>query len=79
MKYHLNIYFKKELVNTFESEDPLKVLKEFKNCMVAKFVRDVKVQFKKLPYQDKIKIVMTWPNSMPDHKYVYEFEGLCED
>ena len=77
MKYHLDIYFKNQLVNTFESEDETEVLKVFKDCMVSKFVRGVKTIFKKMPYQDRIRLTMTWPNSMTDHKYVYVFEGLC--
>lgn len=77
MKYHLDIYFNNQLVNTAESDDELTVLREFTKCMTADKVRLVKTKFKKLPYQDRIKIEHTWPTTMPGHRYSYVFDGLC--
>ena len=77
MKYHLDIYFKKKIVNSIDETEPLKVLTAFKEAILSKELNGAKLHRTKYPYEDKYKIIVTWPNSMPEHRYVYVFEGLC--
>lgn len=81
MKYTLKIYKDGKLSNTFESEDTLTVLREFTNCMTCLYRKTGKVRVHRVPYIDKYKITMTWPQCygvQNGFKYSYEFIGLEE-
>ena len=79
IKVHLDIIHKGTLVNSYEHDDELTVLRMFKECVIHEKVRGNKARWHKEPYQDLIKVTLTWPNSMPEHKYKYTFWGVCED
>lgn len=77
MKFELDIYKGKAHINHIESEDELKVLREFTKCMTSKIRGICKHRVYDNPYENALKIIESFNGDVAqEYRYVYVFTGI---